>query len=221
MTPPSVPRDLSLRVSLRDYWREVADVASAIDLSGLEEAARTLLSCQARGRVVFAVGNGGSAATASHFACDLAKGTRGDGAPTFSAIALTDNVPLLTAWANDVSYDRVFAEQLASLARPGDVLVAISASGNSPNVLAAAETARAGGLVSIGLTGREGGRLAALVDTVVHTPSDRIEIVEDVHLIVAHSLCVAARERLAACARETDITPAAAPTAISSRRIGR
>lgn len=221
MTPPSVPRDLSLRASLRDYWREVADVAAAIDLASLEDAAQALLACHARGRVVFAVGNGGSAATASHFACDLAKGTRGNGAPTFGAVALTDNVPLLTAWANDVSYDRVFAEQLVSLAQPGDVLVAISASGNSPNVLAAAETARANNLVSIGVTGRTGGRLAPLVDIVVHTPSDRIEVVEDAHLIVAHSLCVAARERLATCARAADITPAAAPTAISSRRIVR
>ncbi len=218
MTPlVSVPRDLSLRASLRDYWREVAEVASSIDLASLEEAAMALLSCQARGRVVFAAGNGGSAATASHFACDLAKGTRRDGPPTFQVMALTDNVPLLTAWANDTSYERVFAEQLASLARPGDVLVAISASGNSPNVLAAAETARAIGLVSIGLTGRAGGRLATLVDIAVRVPSDCIEVVEDAHLIVAHSLCVAARERLAECERDEIITHAA----VSSRRAGR
>ena len=217
MMPLSVPRDLSVRATLRDYWGEVADVASSIDLAGLEEAALALLSCQARGRVVFAVGNGGSAATATHFACDLAKGTRRDGPPTFRVVALTDNVPLLTAWANDTSYDRVFAEQLSSLARPGDVLVAISASGNSPNILAAIETARANDLVSIGLTGRTGGCLATLADIVVRTPSDRIEVVEDAHLIVAHSLCVATRERLAQCAREDAMRPAPLP----SRRAGR
>ena len=210
MTPLSVPRDISLRAALRGYWGEVANVASSIDIVSIEQAALALLSCQARGRVVFAVGNGGSAATASHFACDMAKGTRANGAPTFRAVALTDNVPLLTAWANDVSYDRVFAEQLASLAHPGDVLVAISASGASPNVLAAAETARAAGMVSIGLTGRTGGHLAALVDIVVRIPSDRIEVVEDAHLIVAHSLCVAARERLAECERDEIVSHAAA-----------
>ena len=218
MTPlASVPRDLSLHTTLRGYWSEVAGVAATIDLASLEDAAMALLSCQARGRVVFAAGNGGSAATASHFACDLAKGTRRDGPPTCHVMARTDNVPLLTAWANDTGYERVFAEQLASLAQPGDVLVAISASGNSPNVLAAAETARARDLVSIGLTGRTGGRLASLVDIVVRAPSDRIEVVEDAHLIVAHSLCVAARERLTACAHDEIIAQAAIP----SRRTGR
>jgi D-sedoheptulose 7-phosphate isomerase len=218
MTPlVSVPGDLSLRTTLRGYWEEVADVASAIDLASLEAAAMALLSCQARGRVVFVAGNGGSAATASHFACDLAKGTRRDGPPTFHVMALTDNVPLLTAWANDSGYERIFAEQLASLARPGDVLVAISASGNSPNVVAAAETARANDLVAIGLTGRSGGRLATLVDITVRVPSDRIEVVEDAHLIVAHSLCVAARERLAECTRDEVISHAAIP----NRRAGR
>ena len=218
MTPlVSVPRDLSLRATLREYWGDVAGVAAAIDLATLEDAAMALLSCQARGRVVFAAGNGGSAATASHFACDLAKGTRRDGPPTFHVMALTDNVPLLTAWANDNGYERVFAEQLASLAQPGGVLVAISASGNSPNVLAAAETARRYDLVTIGLTGRAGGHLATLVDIAVQVPSDRIEVVEDAHLIVAHSLCVAARERLAACAHDEIIAHAAIP----SRRAGR
>jgi D-sedoheptulose 7-phosphate isomerase len=187
---------------LRDYWDEVAGVATAIDLDCLEHAAMLLLACQARGRVVFVVGNGGSAATASHFACDLSKGTRRDGPPTFHVVSLTDNVPLLTAWANDNGYDRVFSEQLETLARPGDLLVAISASGNSRNVIAAVETARLCGMTVVGLTGRLGGRLAHLVDVTVTVPSDRIEVVEDAHLIVAHSLCVAVRERLAA--RETN-----------------
>ncbi|MBA3449719.1 MAG: SIS domain-containing protein [Chloroflexia bacterium] len=191
---------MPLRATLRGYWQEVADVASAIDVARLEDAAITLLACQARGHAVFVVGNGGSAATASHFACDLAKGTRGDGPPTFHVVALTDNVALLTAWANDSGYERVFAEQLASLARPGDVLVAISASGTSPNVVAAVEAARSCEVGSIALTGRDGGLLGQMADTVVRVPSDRKEVVEDAHLIVAHSLCVAVRERLAECA---------------------
>jgi D-sedoheptulose 7-phosphate isomerase len=192
-----LPTIVPLRDQLRGYWDEVAAVASSICLDRLENAALMLLDCQERGNVVFIVGNGGSAATASHMACDLCKGTRGQGPPTFRAMALTDNVSLITAWANDAAYDRIFAEQFASLAAPGDLLVAISASGNSPNILAVANTARAAGVASLGLTGRTGGRLAPAVDLAIHVPSDRIEIVEDAHLIVAHSLCVTTRERLA------------------------
>ena len=112
-------------------------------------------------------------------------------------VSLTDNVPLLTAWANDSGYEHVFSEQLTPLARPGDLLVAISASGNSPNVVAAIDAAQSCGMAVVGLTGRSGGRLAHLADVVVNVPSDRIEIVEDAHLVVVHSLCVAVRERLA------------------------
>jgi D-sedoheptulose 7-phosphate isomerase len=197
MLPPTPAfREPRLLTTLRRYWRDVGDMASAVDLESLETAATMLLECQARGRVVFIAGNGGSAATASHFACDLAKGTRRNGPPTFRVVALTDNLPVLTAWANDDGYDRIFAEQLRSLARAGDLLVLISASGNSPNILAAAEEARTLGVASIGLTGRCGGNLAPLVDLAVRVPSDQIEVVEDAHLVVAHSLCVAARERL-------------------------
>lgn len=216
--PAPVALEIPLQTMLRDYWDEVADVAAGIDLAALEQAALMLLACQARGRVVFVAGNGGSAATASHFACDLGKGTRRDGPPTFRVVSLTDNVPLLTAWANDSGYDQVFAEQLQTLARPGDVLVVISASGKSPNVIAAVESARSCGMSVVGLTGRSGGSLAKLVDVVVHVPSDRIEVVEDAHLVAAHSLCVAVRERLAA-----GETPAA-PTDLSvvrGRRAGR
>src|SRR5918997_3050822 len=208
--PTSVSREASLQATLRDYWDEVANVAALVDLDRLERVAIMLLNCQARGRVVFVVGNGGSAATASHFACDLSKGTRRDGPPTFHVVSLTDNVPLLTAWANDSGYDRVFSEQLQTLARPGDVLVVISASGNSPNVIAAIETARSCGMSVIGLTGRSGGQLARLVDVLMHVPSDRIEVVEDAHLVAAHSLCVAVRERLA-----SGETPTAPTTGLS------
>jgi D-sedoheptulose 7-phosphate isomerase len=196
--PMPVTLEIPLRSMLRAYWEEVAVAATEIDLESLEQAALLLLACQARGRVVFVAGNGGSAATASHFACDLGKGTRRDGPPTFQVVSLTDNVSLLTAWANDSGYDRVFAEQLQPLARPGDVLVVISASGNSPNVIAAIDTARSRGMSVVGLTGRSGGTLAKLADVVVNVPSDRIEVVEDAHLVAAHSLCVAVRERLAA-----------------------
>src|SRR5918993_5827720 len=214
--PTSVRPEVSLQSVLRDYWDEVAAVAGTIDFADLERAAVMLLTCQARGGVVFVIGNGGSAATASHFACDLSKGTRRDGPPTFHVVSLTDSVPLLTAWANDSGYDRVFSEQLMSLGRPGDLLVAISASGNSPNVVAAVDAARSRGMAVVGLSGRSGGRLVNMVDALVSVPSDRIEVVEDAHLIVAHSLCVAVRERLA-----SDETPVPTSfTVVPGRRAG-
>lgn len=193
----SASPDRPLQLRLEHYWREVARVARDVDLPALERAGEALLDCQAQGRVVFAIGNGGSAATASHFTCDLSKGTRRGGPPTFHAVALTDNVPVMTAWANDDSFERVFVEQLVSLARPGDVLVAISISGASPNIVAAVQQAKALGLTVTSLTGRAGGALRALSDVTVAVPSDSMEVVEDAHLIVAHSLCVAAREQLA------------------------
>jgi D-sedoheptulose 7-phosphate isomerase len=216
--PTSVSPAVPLQTMLRDYWDEVANVAATVDLDCLERVAVMLLNCQARGRVVFVVGNGGSAATASHFACDLSKGTRREGPPTFHVVSLTDNVPLLTAWANDSGYERVFSEQLTTLARPGDLLVAISASGNSPNVVAAIDAARSCGMAVVGLTGHSGGRLAHLADVAVNVPSDRIEIVEDAHLVVAHSLCVAVRERLAS--GETSV-PTPSLSVVPGRRAGR
>lgn len=197
MLPFSLNHDRSLQSRLADYWQEVARVAATVDIQALERAAEELLSCQARGRVVFAIGNGGSAATASHFTCDLAKGTRRGGPPTFRTLALTDNVAVMTAWANDYSFERVFTEQLVSLAQPGDVLVAISVSGTSPNIVSAVREARALGLTVISLTGQTGGTLATMSDVLVTVPSDSMEVVEDAHLIVSHSLCVATREHLA------------------------
>jgi D-sedoheptulose 7-phosphate isomerase len=178
--------------------QEAVEIASTIDPIALERIAQELLKCQARGRVIFTIGNGGSAATASHFACDLAKGTRDGGPPTFKVLSLTDNIPVITAWANDRSYDDVFAEQLAALASPGDLLVAVSVSGTSRNVVAAAKMARSCGMTVVSLTGRTGGKLASLSDVVVKVPSSGMELVEDVHMIIAHSLCVTLRRQLAA-----------------------
>jgi D-sedoheptulose 7-phosphate isomerase len=129
-------------------------------------------------------------------ACDLAKGVRAAGAPALRVMALTDNIPLMTAWANDTSYERIFAEQLATLAREGDAIILISASGNSPNVLAVLEVARRLGVTVIALTGQTGGQLGRLADLVARVPADLIEQVEDAHMIIAHSLCVSLRKRL-------------------------
>jgi D-sedoheptulose 7-phosphate isomerase len=182
-----------MREQIETYWREVATIANAIPYAALTRVAETLLACQRRDGTIFVLGNGGSAATASHFACDLAKGTQIPGQRPFRVIPLTDNVPLLTAWGNDSSYERVFAEQLATLVRDGDVVVLISASGNSPNVLHAAAVARERNATTIAWTGESGGRLAPVSDITVRVPLASIEQVEDAHLIIAHSICVALR----------------------------
>lgn len=182
-----------MRTDIEQYWRELGLTIEAMPLGALHEAAETLLAARARGAAIFIIGNGGSAATASHFACDLAKGTQTPGQAPFRVIPLTDNMPLITAWGNDVSYEQVFAQQLATLARPGDLLVAISASGTSPNILAAARLARERGLTTLAFTGETGGKLRRLADQTIRVPSPSIEQVEDAHLMICHSVCVALR----------------------------
>jgi D-sedoheptulose 7-phosphate isomerase len=183
-----------MRHDLERYWAEFSAGMARMPFGRLAEVAEALLACQRRDGTLFTLGNGGSAATASHIACDLAKGTRAGGPPTFRVMPLTDNVPLLTAWANDADYACVFAEQLAALARPGDVVLLISASGNSPNVLASARAARAAG--ALAWTGAGGGQIAELADIVVRAPLEQVEQIEDAHALFGHSLCVALRERL-------------------------
>lgn len=139
-------------------------------------------------RTVFFIGNGGSAATASHFANDLVKATRVDGRSGFRAVSLTDNIQLLTALANDHGYETVFTGQMRDLFKGGDLLVAISASGNSPNVVAAVKLAKDRGGRTVGLVGFDGGALRDLCDLVVHVRSEKGEYgpVEDIHLILEH-----------------------------------
>ncbi len=181
---------------IEQYWHELASMMQAMSFDTLTKAAELLLDCYRRGSTVFILGNGGSAATASHFACDLAKGTQVRGLPAFRVISLNDNVPLMSAWANDTNYDRIFAEQLSTLVRAGDLVIAISASGNSPNVLAAARMAHRVGAITLAFTGKDGGKLSRLADFAIYIPSPSIEQVEDAHLVIAHSLCVVLREQL-------------------------
>jgi D-sedoheptulose 7-phosphate isomerase len=167
-----------------------------LPLSQIQEAVDVLLKANLSGGTVFLLGNGGSAATASHFACDLAKGAIAANRPRFRVVALTDNVPLMTAWSNDTSYENLFAEQLRNLMRHGDVVIAISGSGNSINVLRAVKLAREGGATTIGLAGFAGGLLRTLVDVPIVVPSDCMEQVEDVHLVLCHSISTALRQKL-------------------------
>lgn len=171
---------------ITSYLDQLGGVLKSLPVIEIERVVNVLLDARSNGATVFVLGNGGSAATASHFACDLGKGTLSPGAPRLRVIALTDNVPLLTAWANDTDYENVFSEQLQSLVRPGDVVIAISASGNSPNVLKAVEVGRQAGATTVGLTGFRGGKLRGLVDTCVVIPVDHMGQVEDGHMILDH-----------------------------------
>ena len=145
---------------------------------------------------VFIMGNGGSAATASHFACDLAKGTLIPDRPRFRVLALTDSMPLFSALANDFGYEYVFAEQLANLVRKGDVVVGISGSGDSLNVVHAVKYARQIEATTIGLLGFDGGLLKDLVDISILVPNRTYEQIEDLHLMLAHLICTCIREAI-------------------------
>ncbi len=181
---------------IQQYWHELTLTMHEMPFKTLNKLAEILLECQKRDNTIYLLGNGGSAATASHFACDLAKGTRIRERPAFRVIALNESVPLMTAWANDTAYERIFAEQLSALVRPNDVVLLISVSGNSPNILAAARTARQAGAFVVALTGQSGGRLASIADLAVCVPAQSVEQAEDAHLIIAHSLCVFLRQLL-------------------------
>jgi len=147
-------------------------------------------------RTVFLIGNGGSAATASHMMNDLNKYTVVGNMPRFRSIALTDNVPLMTAVGNDLSYADVFVEPLKNLLQPQDILIAISASGNSPNIVKAVEFARTIGARVVGFCGHPGGQLAQLADLKIVVPSERIGHQEDGHMILDHVISAALRERI-------------------------
>jgi len=178
----------------KQYLRDLKTVLDKLPLDAVEQMVAIIEAAYAQGRQIFIIGNGGSAATASHMMNDLCRGTLGHNPdkqgssrwPRFRAISLTDNVPLMTAWANDTDYSRVFSEPLKNLAGRGDVLIAISASGNSPNVIVAVEAAKQMGLQVVGLAGFGGGELAKLADVAIVVSSDEYGPVEDVHMILDH-----------------------------------
>jgi D-sedoheptulose 7-phosphate isomerase len=168
------------------YLRDTQAAIAELPLEALADNVSALHGAWAERKQVFILGNGGSASTASHMGNDLSKATIVPGMPRMRVISITDNVALMTAWGNDVSYDSIFKEQLENLLDPGDVVIAISASGNSPNVLRAMEFARDRGAVTVGWTGRDGGKLKDLVDHCLHAPTDDVGMIESVHLVIDH-----------------------------------
>ncbi len=188
----------SITDALEDHISDVRRVLTEISSHDLELVVEVILDAHRQMRHVYIIGNGGSASTATHFACDLSKATIVDGRRRLRVTSLTDNVALLTAWANDSSYERVFAEQLSSLLDPGDVVIAISASGNSPNLLEAMRVARSLGATTVGLIGFTGGSLRHGVDLAVHVPSHSYGVVEDCHLVLEHAITASTRSALLA-----------------------
>src|SRR5215207_9210042 len=175
-----------LRPFTTRFVEGVTSTLQDLDVDAVDRVVATLAQARDRDHVIFVAGNGGSAATASHWVNDLAKATRSAGLPYVRAISLTDSTPWVTALANDEGYERVFAGQLENMARQGDVLVVISASGNSPNLLRAVEFARANGVETIGLLGFDGGLLRTTVDLHIwiETPLGAYGLAENVHSVV-------------------------------------
>ena len=181
---------------MKKYLDEIIDSLHKMqaDAETFDKIADILLEARKKGSTVFITGNGGSASTASHFTSDLAKGTIVENEARFRVIALTDNIPLMTAWGNDSSYDDIFVEQLKNLMRPGDVVIGISGSGNSPNVLKAVGWARENGAVTIGLSGFKGGKLATAAEVAYVIPLHYMQQIEDLHLLIEHMITSAIRE---------------------------
>jgi D-sedoheptulose 7-phosphate isomerase len=194
----SKPCNNSRITNSQQYFEIYKGVVARLPHAVIDQAASELLRVYEAGRKIFLFGNGGSAALASHFACDLGKGTLvcGNGQRRFRVLALTDNVPLMTAWANDSCYDNIFAEQLHNFVAPGDLSFAISGSGNSSNVLRALEVSRAAGAFNVGLTGFGGGEMKDLCDLCIIIPSDNMQIIEDFHLSVTHAVFSVIRHRI-------------------------
>jgi D-sedoheptulose 7-phosphate isomerase len=186
-----VAERLTATAQVGAYLTELHAAMQTVLAPALEEAIELLLEARRRGATVYFCGNGGSASTASHFALDLSKNTRHPVRGRFRTVAFTDNIGMITAWGNDDGYERVFVEQAQTLMRPGDVLVAVSGSGNSPNVLLAVDYARGLGCAVIGLIGFDGGKLRQKSDVALIVPGKNIEQAEDGHLILNHAICTA------------------------------
>jgi D-sedoheptulose 7-phosphate isomerase len=170
------------------YRDELLKAIASIDLEKVNRAIEILAEARDRGRRIFVCGNGGSASTASHFATDLVKGASYGRTPRFRIMALTDSLPTITAYSNDVSYECIFAEQLKNFAEPGDVVMGISSSGNSPNVLRAMEYGNAIGCRTIALSGRDGGQLGPLAQLNIQISHAHTGRIEDLHMVVLHMI---------------------------------
>ena len=183
---------LGIKLDARSFLERAGEELRKINPTEVKALADAIFDCYQHGRTVFLCGNGGSGSNASHFCEDLGKGTLrredfdNDQKKRLRVLSLTDNTPYILAWANDEGFERVFVEQLKNLAQPGDLLIAISGSGNSPNVLRAIDWASRNGMKTFGCTGFSGGRLRTLAQQGLHVALDDMGIVESIHLTAFH-----------------------------------
>ncbi|MEA4907156.1 MAG: SIS domain-containing protein [Chloroflexi bacterium] len=173
---------------VQSYLNDLSQIIEALPKDTVVEIGNLLQEAREADKHIFIMGNGGSAATASHIAGDFIKNSRNPGQKRVSIFALNDNAPAVLSLSNDESYEVVYSEQLRSHARPGDLVIAISGSGNSPNVVNAVDAAKEMGLKTIGLTGFKGGKLKEKTDLCLVVPSDNMEMIEDAHMMVGHIL---------------------------------
>ena len=176
-----------------DYLNHLVETVQRIPREQIWEVVRVLYRAWQQGKCIFIFGNGGSAATASHMVNDLSKLTIVSGKPRLKVFGLNDNVPLMTAWGNDTEYANIYAEQLANLVAPGDVVIGISTSGNSANILRAMAVAHQQSAICVGLTGNDGGKLKDMVDYCIFIPDEHHGRQEDGHMILDHIIAIALR----------------------------
>ena len=190
LIPTNFDADVRFRLDtydpVDDYLNRLSGTLSRISREEIHAVIDVLLNAWKKNQQIFILGNGGSAATATHMANDLCKLTAQPSMKRLKAMSLTDNVPLMTAWGNDKSFRDIFSEQLINFVGPGDIVIGISVSGNSPNVLRALEVAAEFGAVRVGFTGKDGGRMKNLVDYCVFIPDEHLGRQEDCHLIMDH-----------------------------------
>ena len=187
---------MDIKKQLYDYVVDVAKQVVTSDFDKLATIVDRLLHAKNNGKTIFTVGNGGSAATASHTCNDLLKGCRVDGQEGFRAICLADSNAIVTCLANDFCYDDIFSIQLKTYALKGDLLLAFSGSGNSPNIISALRTARELGVVTIGFSGRDGGEMKNLCDLMIIAPTGMMEQIEDMHMLYEHAMIGSLKELL-------------------------
>jgi D-sedoheptulose 7-phosphate isomerase len=171
------------------YRQQLLSTLESVDIARVAQAIHWMTAARDAGRSIFVAGNGGSAATAAHFVCDMVKGASFPGPARFRIVALGQNLPTLTAYSNDLSYANALVEELKNFAQAGDIYMAISGSGNSPNVVGAMEYANSIGCRTLALTGRDGGKLSTLAELNIHVAEPHMGRIEDAHHIICHMIC--------------------------------
>ena len=191
---PSSPIDHAATYA-DEYFDRLAKASGTIDRSAVERAARLIADVASAGKRIYCCGNGGSAAISNPLVCDCVKGIRSDSTLKPQVVSLSSNIEIITAIGNDIGYDQIFRYQLESLAHPGDLLITISSSGGSPNIVTALEWAKENGVSSIAMTGFSGGKSRELADISLHVEADNYGIIEDLHQSLMHLLAQYTRQK--------------------------